>query len=852
MIILKRNLRGIIRKIQSVLLLVVTISLLFYYTFQNEINMLNSYAENEYVPSINTVISSDNTADSLVNPPGFNNNKNHNNQNENINGLPRPFGDKNKIHDSSSDNPINNNNPNNNIPPKDPSKDLSDPAVLKVKNKYFPLLLPNISVAFDFETKAQKLNNEAHLAPPPQAQAVRENHPVLYEVSLPSSFNILENENENLIQATYFEDGGKQQIDMLADIKAIFLKSWNQENIYARAKSRLEVDWPITLIESLDTLFILDNQEEFVKAVDLIGEINFSIPPEHYKVADIADMSRRVLGGLLSSYELSQNTILLEKAKQLASFLLRAFDTPNRMPILHFFWQSTLKNRFPYQNSNLGQLNSMSLEFTRLAQLTGQSKYFDAIYRIYKIMADSSKEFDIDYLFPINIDATGCQLFSSEEISLGDHVRDSQVMKSINEDLKFVQCHQTGKFKIGKDDKLDGKETFSMDRDTISIYDTLAKLRHLLNNHDLLQLSESSLKASQPGEETINVKEDSKTSDNNEDEKELEKTKKIKQPWVTSKQLFVSALESVRELMFYTPMTPLYDNLTFISSLDTRSWFIPTTNEMSIDVSPHYDMNIESCSLASTFAFGSKVFNISEYIKIAENLTISCIKYNSLFSGILPKHSYYDPCLDGSSCMFDSVSKINNIKQGYYLRNEMDSSDSVIKVSQNLNKHPILEKENDNNMITKVLNFKSHSKKSILQMPPGFINENGEWSDNPEQPLWINQLDSSLLLSPYTIQSIFYMYRITGEKKWRSLGKSLFNMIIARLQKEGEGAKQTWVIKEVDNNGPAIIPSYWFSQTLKYYLLLFGNGLDYTLDKYVFTTNGHLIKRTNTIQGTTI
>lgn len=44
---------SLFRRVRSVLLLFITISLLFYYTFQNEIDILNSYALNDSLPSIN-------------------------------------------------------------------------------------------------------------------------------------------------------------------------------------------------------------------------------------------------------------------------------------------------------------------------------------------------------------------------------------------------------------------------------------------------------------------------------------------------------------------------------------------------------------------------------------------------------------------------------------------------------------------------------------------------------------------------------------------------------------------------------------------------------------------------------
>ena len=47
----------------------------------------------------------------------------------------------------------------------------------------------------------------------------------------------------------------------------------------------------------------------------------------------------RHLGGLLSTYDFSGNSILLNKAMELGEMLYVAFDTPNRMPVPYWSWK---------------------------------------------------------------------------------------------------------------------------------------------------------------------------------------------------------------------------------------------------------------------------------------------------------------------------------------------------------------------------------------------------------------------------------------------------------------------------------------------------------------------------------
>ena len=48
----------------------------------------------------------------------------------------------------------------------------------------------------------------------------------------------------------------------------------------------------------------------------------------------------RYLGGFLSTYDLNGNSVLLHKALELGEMLYVAFDTPNRMPITRWKWES--------------------------------------------------------------------------------------------------------------------------------------------------------------------------------------------------------------------------------------------------------------------------------------------------------------------------------------------------------------------------------------------------------------------------------------------------------------------------------------------------------------------------------
>lgn len=121
----------------------------------------------------------------------------------------------------------------------------------------------------------------------------------------------------------------------------------------------------------------------------------------------------RYLGGLLAAYDVSggKYKTLLDKAVELADVLIGAFDTPNRMPVLYYRWKPAFASQ-PHrasQRSNLAELGSLSMEFTRLAQLTHDQKYYDAVARVTNALEEwQDRGTRLGSVFPENVDASGC------------------------------------------------------------------------------------------------------------------------------------------------------------------------------------------------------------------------------------------------------------------------------------------------------------------------------------------------------------------------------------------------------------------------------------------------------------
>ena len=79
----------------------------------------------------------------------------------------------------------------------------------------------------------------------------------------------------------------------------------------------------LTLVDSLDTLWLMGMKEEFRSGLQWVEE---SLALESLQEVSVADYGARLLGGLLAVYEISHSEVLLVKAAKVGDLLLKAFD----------------------------------------------------------------------------------------------------------------------------------------------------------------------------------------------------------------------------------------------------------------------------------------------------------------------------------------------------------------------------------------------------------------------------------------------------------------------------------------------------------------------------------------------
>ena len=125
----------------------------------------------------------------------------------------------------------------------------------------------------------------------------------------------------------------------------------------------------LTLIEAMDTLWVMGLDAEFADALAWChANLDFDVDGE----VSVFETSIRIVGGLLSAYHASGDTLLLARAVDMADRLLPAFATPTGMPY-RYVNLKTGAVRDPITNP--AEVGSYIPEWGTLSLLTGDPRY---------------------------------------------------------------------------------------------------------------------------------------------------------------------------------------------------------------------------------------------------------------------------------------------------------------------------------------------------------------------------------------------------------------------------------------------------------------------------------------------
>ncbi len=197
---------------------------------------------------------------------------------------------------------------------------------------------------------------------------------------------------------------------------------------------------------------------------------------------------------------------------------------------------------------------------------------------------------------------------------------------------------------------------------------------------------------------------------------------------------------------------------------------------------------------------GAKVFGQPEDLDTARKLVDGCLwAYNSMPSGVMPEVFTAVACdtEDGLNCTWS--------QQKWH--------DAVSEYSPGPNRTPRSGKS---------------AEQIIMQehLPPGMVDIQ----------------DARYALRPEAIESIFVLYRITGDESLQDKAWRMFEAICNATRTQIAFAS----VVDVTEPQPELydsMESFWTAETLKYFYLIFSEPDVISLDEYVFNTEAHPLLR---------
>lgn len=182
--------------------------------------------------------------------------------------------------------------------------------------------------------------------------------------------------------------------------------------------------WGANLVDNLDTLYIMGiggtmfAENHFKVAVNDV--IHIDLGKSSVDEINVFETTIRHLGGFISAYDLSGEEILLEKCIEFGEMLLAAFDTPNRMPITRWNMKKALnESQIADSKVLVAEIGSLSLEFTRLSQITGDPKWYDAVHRIVKLFDEQQDKTHLPGMWPVTVNAETTDFTEDTYFTLG-------------------------------------------------------------------------------------------------------------------------------------------------------------------------------------------------------------------------------------------------------------------------------------------------------------------------------------------------------------------------------------------------------------------------------------------------
>ncbi|RWS25750.1 endoplasmic reticulum mannosyl-oligosaccharide 1:2-alpha-mannosidase-like protein, partial [Leptotrombidium deliense] len=177
----------------------------------------------------------------------------------------------------------------------------------------------------------------------------------------------------------------KKQLEIINAMKHTWMGytkyAWGDDNLKPISKtSHTWFGLGLTIVDSLDTLLLMGLEKEYNESLDWVRR-RFTTDVNRY--VNCFEVTIRVLGGFLSAYHLTENSVFLDRAKEVGDKLIHCYDSPVKTVPFSDLNLALNKARGPFwsPDSSLSEVTSLQLEFRDLSRITGSKRYEIVAFR---------------------------------------------------------------------------------------------------------------------------------------------------------------------------------------------------------------------------------------------------------------------------------------------------------------------------------------------------------------------------------------------------------------------------------------------------------------------------------------
>ncbi|KAG9645021.1 seven-hairpin glycosidase, partial [Aureobasidium melanogenum] len=322
--------------------------------------------------------------------------------------------------------------------------------------------------------------------------------------------------------------------------------------------------------------------------------------------------------------------------------------------------------------------------------------------------------------------------------------------------------------------------------------------------------------------------------------------------------LYEQSIDAVTKHLLFRPMTPQDADILFVGEYSAHA----PTKEGAVEGTFKPEGAHLSCFAGGMYAMAAKIFGRDEDLEIGAKLTEGCVwAYNATATGIMPEHFLVSQCESMTDCKWNETKYWEDLDPYAESRTKVNIPTGLpTSLAGSRNAPQVNRRDLDGPAATvphvpapavpnsvPELDMATSAEETVTEWIPPTPPTHEEFVlariSEERLPAGMTRLLSrKYILRPEAIESVFYMYRITGSPHWREVGWQMF----LAVQKYTYATYGASAIDDVTKTLPTqedSEESFWLAETLKYFYLLFEEEGVISLDEWVLNTEAHPFRR---------